>query len=217
MPRDLEWLENKIARETGWRKKEMTTALILVKQSKGEILNYAKRVAFVALYAHWEGWIKHVGKLYINFIDAQKLPTSELDPAFAGAVMKSKIDSVFVAESTRPHAEIAAFVRESWSIYNPLSESIVDTEANLGTTVLGKIVHGLNLGEYYDYSLKIQMIDQQLVKRRHTIAHGEWDVPDDSLFEQVYQDILALLDDFSDAIIEAARNKAYLAPLEVSA
>mgnify|MGYP006875365448 CR=1 FL=1 len=217
MPRDLEWLDNKIARETGWRKLEMTTALILVQQSQGEILKYAKRVAFVTLYAHWEGWIKQVGKLYVKFIDAQKLPTSELAPALAGAVMKAKIDLAFEAESPHPHSEVATFVRDSWSAYNPLRESIVDTEANLGTTVLAKIVHGLNLGAYFDYSLKTQMIDQQLVDRRHKIAHGEWEVPDDSTFEQVYREILTLLDEFSDAVIEAARDKAYVALLEKSA
>lgn len=209
--RSVEALDQEIDSAIAWRKQELTTALQITQQSRGPARKANLRSSLLLLYAHWEGWIKEVARLYVRYVNTLSLPHLSLSDPFLGHALKVKLGAVGGTSAPLMHAEFATFIRNDLSTGASFSESLVRTESNLSSTVLFDIVDRLGLERRPQYSLRANMIDVELVKRRNTIAHGEYLSLSLDEFKVLRQDVLGLLELFTDDVRNAASTGRHLA------
>ncbi|MGO4650735.1 MULTISPECIES: MAE_28990/MAE_18760 family HEPN-like nuclease [Micrococcaceae] len=209
--RTLEALEDAISEETAWRKHELTTARKLVQQSSGSSQTANLRSGVLILYAHWEGWVKSVAQLYIRYVNSQSPTYAQLSAAFLGNALKVKISSIEEASTPAIHNEFASFLIEGFAGKARLSEDLVQTQSNLSSKVLSGVVERLGLPRRSEYSTRANMIDEELVNRRNTIAHGKFLELKADDFLTLHQDVLSLLQLFTDDVKNAASTNAHLA------
>lgn len=209
--RTLEALEDAISEETAWRKHELTTARKLVQQSSGSTQAANLRSGVLILYAHWEGWVKNVAQLYIRYVNSQRPSYAQLSAAFLGNALKVKISSIEQASTPTTHNEFAKFIMEGLEGKARLSEDLVQTQSNLSSKVLADIVERLGLPRRSEYSTRANMVDVELVNRRNTIAHGQFMELKAADFLALHENVLSLLQLFTDDIKNAASTNAHLA------
>lgn len=209
--RTVEELDQEIDEETKWRKRELTTSLSLIKEQPGPAQKSNIRSAILFLYAHWEGWVKEVSRLYIRYVNTKSLPYESLSTAFLGNALKTKIAEIDKASTARAHSDFAAFLRTSLSQKSTLSEDLIKTESNLTSSVFFEIVERLGLEKRDSYQKRAPEIDQKLVGWRNTVAHGEYLGPRLEDFIGLRTRTLDTLELFTDDVRNAASTGAHLA------
>lgn len=207
--RSLTEFDDAVSDETAWRKQELSMARKSVSASSGVALQSSLRAGVLLLYAHWEGWIKNTSRLYLRFVNTKKLRYDELSVAFLGNALKTRLSGMEVAHSATTHNEFASFLREGMGDRARVSEDLVRTESNLSSRVLADIVHRLGLPLEVEFSTRFNMIDTELVDRRNTIAHGQYLDIATGDFLQLHSDVIAMLERFTDELLNAAATGAY--------
>lgn len=208
--RSIEELDDAISAETAWRKKELTTSLKLVQQSSNAQTTNL-RSGVLILYAHWEGWVKKVAQLYIRYVNSQKVPYEKLSPAFLGNALKTRISLIEEASKPIVHNKFASFLRDDFTKKALLSEDLVQTQSNLSSKIFFDVVERLGLPQRTKYLTRSNLIDEELVNQRNTIAHGKFLVLKVVDFIALQEMVLDLLEIFTDDIRNAASTRAYLA------
>ncbi|MEV0110347.1 MAE_28990/MAE_18760 family HEPN-like nuclease [Nocardia sp. NPDC050799] len=207
----VEVLDDAISAEIAWRKQELTTALQIIRQSSGNARKANIRSGVLILYAHWEGWVKGVAQLYIRYVNTQRYSYDKLSEAFLGNALKTRMNAIGEASVPLVHNEFALFIRTGLTGRASLSESLVRTESNLSSSIFLDIIHRLGLERRAQYLLRAQMIDQELVHRRNTIAHGQYLELGLDEFQVLRTSTMELLEIFTDDVRNAASTGAHLA------
>jgi hypothetical protein len=207
--RTLQQLDDAVDRETAWRKRELTTLLFNVREARASKQQVSLRAGVAMLYAHWEGWIKAVGRLYVEFVDQQGLRHEELAPPFLGNALKTRLSGVAEANAAWVHTDFAAFLTDGGlGTKANLSTLLVRTESNLSSAVLRDIT--IRLGVPFDpYELLVVLIDERLVAIRNAVAHGEYLDMDEEQFEDLYQKVLTMLNRFTNDVRTNAAARRY--------
>lgn len=208
--RNVEALDDAISEETAWRKHELTTAKKLVQQSLGSAQTANLRAGVLILYAHWEGWVKSVAQLYIRFVNTQSPRYGQLSTAFLGNALKAKLTAIQAASTASTHNEFARFLQSGLGEGARLAEHLVQTQSNLSSKVFSDVIERIGLPPRSEYLTRANMIDEELVNRRNTIAHGKFlELRADDFF-LLQTEVLSLLELFTDDIRNAALTEAYL-------
>lgn len=209
--RTVEALDQAIDTEIAWRKQELTTALKLIQQSSGTAQRANIRSGVLILYAHWEGWVKAVSKLYIRYVNTKALPYEHLSEAFLGNALKTKMTEIEAASTPLKHNEFAAFLRADLSKGAALSEDLIRTESNLRPAVFFDILARLGLEQRTQFTLSANLINTELVDRRNSIAHGEYlDLQLDE-YKALRDAVMDLLELFTDDVRNSASMGKHLA------
>ena len=167
------------------------------------------RAGLTFVYSHWEGWIKTVGRRYIEFVNAQKHTITELRPELAAAILKPRVKEAGKSENPKNHADLLRFLDTQGNQVHTVKPVFVTTESNLNSKVLGRIADGLGLADDFSLGTKSNLIDEKLVGERNKIAHGEFRLVDQDQFDEVYYPVLQLLDDFTEALLNVAAEGRY--------
>ncbi|MEK8180860.1 MAE_28990/MAE_18760 family HEPN-like nuclease [Flavobacterium buctense] len=182
-----------------WRKKELTLIKQRISLAKtNHLLNSEMRAGILLLYAHWEGFIKTSCNNYLNFVKYKRLNYSELPDNLLALSLKSKIHEIETTGQHLIHTEFITFFknelnqRASWSL-----DKAIDTKSNLNSDTLKNILSVVGI-PYTDFELKSNLIDEQLLKNRNTIAHGNGDNLDfdKENYLRIHQEIFNLLQVF---------------------
>lgn len=172
--------------------------------------NALLRSGVALLYAHWEGYIRTAATSYLEFVARQKLTYGELTINFVAIAMKAKLNeandtnkaTVFTAVTNL----ILTQVHQTSSI--PY-EDIISTASNLSSAILREITCLLGL-DYSFYETKEVIINEQLLKRRNAIAHGEYLSLDRDEYQQLHDEILAMMENFRTQVENSACQKLYI-------
>lgn len=202
-------LEDKITAETAWRKQELALIRSNVALSAGVAQSVAVRSAIALLYAHWEGWIKNVGILYIRFVNTQGHRLDDLSAPFLGNALKTRIDGISESRRARGHTEFASLVVSGLHGRAALSESLIDTGSNLKSELMLDILDRLGLSADF-FEMRQNMIDEELLKRRNSVAHGQYEVLEKNDYLNLHENVASLLAQFTTLVLNAASSKAYL-------
>lgn len=209
--RSAEDLDDLISSEIQWRKRELTASWSLA-QRKTETGSSANlRAGVLLLYAHWEGWVKAVARLYVRFVNTQSRSFNELSEAFLAAALKSKIVALQEARKPLLHIEFASIVRSGLGERAALSESMVQTESNLSSAIFHDVVTSIGLPWRDMYTLRAKQIDSDLVFRRNSIAHGQYLNLSIDEFGELRVSIMEILEQFTDDVRNAAWSESFLA------
>jgi len=203
-----------LADEFIWRKKELTALKFLVEAPNTSADRRAAllRGGVALLYAHWEGFIKAAGRVYIEFLKYQRLPYEQLAPNFLALAARSKMFGASQSGRIRQHIELARFFRsELGQRSNITQRDAVGTRGNLSSQVLRDITDTLGL-DYGPYATKERLIDESLVAVRNTIAHGQYLQPELRDFLELYTEVLDLLEVFRTQVDNAVSTGAYRLP-----
>lgn len=206
----IESLDQKIDEEIAWRKHELTTSLSIIKSSQGVSNRRASlRAGLLLLYAHWEGWIKEVARLYIRYVNTKSLPYASLSAAFLGNALKTKLDEIGRASTASVHNEFAHFLKSRLGSRSIVSEDLIRTESNLSSRVLFDVIERIGLPKRDIYSSSSAIIDQTLLGERNSIAHGEYSGVDFDEFVDLRYRVLSILEQFTDDVRNAASTDAH--------
>jgi hypothetical protein len=210
--RTVENLSQKLSDDLIWRKKEISDLKGLI-----EMRNYSNskhqtllRSGVTILYAHWEGYIKNASETYLEFVAMQKLTYDDLAINFVALAMKTQLNQANETNKATIFTEVASFMLNKMSERSSIPyKDEIDTGSNLKSSILREIVCKLGL-DYSFYESKEVIIDEQLLKRRNAIAHGEYLSLDRDEYQQLHDEILAMMENFRTQVENHAIQKLYL-------
>jgi hypothetical protein len=206
--RTLERFEDVLAAEIAWRRKELTTLRTQAASSRAHAEPMVIRAGTALLYAHWEGFVKNAGQLYVEYVRQKKLRYDELSTAFLGLALKSRIEGLIEAKVSSVHFQFAETIRSEMSARAPLRPELVDTGANLSAERFKDIIERLGL-DYTRYALREQLIDVRLLAARNAIAHGQAAEVELEEFMDLHRQVERLIQEFRQDILTAAQMAGY--------
>jgi len=217
----LESLQDKLDKNLSWRKKELTIIKSNIQSSSKEILLTALRSGVTLLYSHWEGYIKSASREYLKYLNAQNLQCCKVIDNLFILHLKKTVKDAKKSNKSLVHAQIynkILYDNENIFKVDVMDKDIVDTESNLSYEVLRDILFSLGFDER-SYELKQHFIENNLLEKRNKIAHGEFvnflsnqlNAEDKAKeeFNQLYHEILGLIEIFKEQILDAALYEKY--------
>lgn len=211
--RTVELLSDALSEEIIWRKKELTALRLLVesKSLATDRHNALLRGAVALLYAHWEGFVKAAGRAYMEFVHFQRLTFVELSRNFIALGAKALLSRAANTSKIGAHIEVTDFFMHHLHerCVLPYKEGI-HTGHNLNSRILRDITDSLGL-DYTEFATKEVLLDEMLLKRRNTIAHGEYLLTTVADYLEIHEQVLDMIEAFRIQVENAAALKRYLA------
>jgi hypothetical protein len=169
------------------------------------------RSGVTILYAHWEGFIKAASLAYVcyvaEFSRRNGLLYKDLSVPFRSIVAKAKLDLAVQSPRTETYIELVNFLlnQQEEKCHIPIRGT---STSNLNSRILRDIIVSLGL-DYGPYVTKEKLIDSSLLDKRNNIAHGKGVCPSNVDFEQMYHEIIKLLDLFRNQIENAGASQLF--------
>ncbi|ALK87285.1 MAE_28990/MAE_18760 family HEPN-like nuclease [Limnohabitans sp. 63ED37-2] len=206
-------LQDFLDAELSWRVKEISTLKAAVKSSAFISEQTLVRASVALLYAHWEGFIKSAATGYITYVNNQGLNYSQLKTCFVVLGFKKALHDVQQSKQSHVNSTLIDFLREGLAEKSNLKiDTAINTESNLSASVFENILHAVGF-ETSPYEAKAHLIDESLLKRRNTIAHGEYiDVAKDD-WAKLADEVLQMLRQFKTDIENAMALSAFKRPV----
>ena len=212
--RSLEQLNQYLEEELAWRKRELTTLRFMLRSRREHERNLLLRAALCVLYAHWEGFIRAATTGYISYVATRGLSLGDLTPNFVALGLRPHIRQA--GQSNKPTMHTELLTKFLLGLSEPATpatlewESSADIQSNLSSQNLIEILCLLGL-DAKNYLPKGQLLDQKLVKKRNSIAHGrQTDVELEDYFG-LHDEIVQLVENFRTDVENAAVLGTYLA------
>lgn len=208
--RSLGELSDFLSGELAWRKRELTTTKFILSSARSHEQKTMIRSSMCLLYAHWEGFTKQAATAFLNYVDKKGLRFRELSPSLLALSLRSDLRKA--GETNRPtlHTGITEFLLSDMQGRAEIPwENAIETRSNLSSDVLQDILCLLNL-EYAPYEIKKVIIDEKLLGNRNKIAHGERMEMELSDYEEIYTNVLTLIDMLRTDIENAAVDSRFL-------
>lgn len=211
MIRTLDDLSEKLSNQLAWRKKELSALKNLIQSTniQSHHKNVIIRSAITMIYAHWEGYLKLAGRYYLEYVAAQRLKNSELSKNLL-ALSLAGSSTLFV--SSKKHSTFKSVL----DFFDDLEKraiipykTAIDTESNLSSSVLKEITWCLSI-PYNNFEIKAKLIDEKMLAKRNSIAHGENLDVDENDAIILRNEILNLMIEFKTQIENCAATKAFL-------
>lgn len=223
----------KIDKSIAWRKKEITDIVLFVKSSSNssELLTRL-RIGYVMFYSHWEGMIKNITSIYLEYINQIQIEVKQLEKGLVFLHLKKELRNKSLNNSDSweqlynsfhfPTGVFYVAPKESITTQNLNFESFLDFIVYLG---LEKLLNVTANEEQNKKSIetKKNLINERLVNLRNKVAHGErgdFDVHTFSIgeehseinsFMEIINELNDLMDIFKDAIINKIMENSFLA------
>jgi len=209
--RTLTHLQEALDREMAWRIREISTFRLASKR-EGPDRNVLVRAGVAMVYAHWEGFIKAASEAYLNFVNNQGHRYSELKTCFVVFGMKGRLNALGSSRKSKSSIEALDFVlSEMDKPARMILGSAIDTESNLTSTVFSNIAQSIDV-DTHQYQTKFNLIDESLVNRRNSIAHGEYIDLSPKQFVDLVDEVLILMRWYKADLENAASQASYRRP-----
>lgn len=219
-------LRSQIEEEITWRLDEIRLLRnMLGYLDKEEDRNRYRKSLVTMLYAHFEGFCKTSFLSFIQYINAEAIPRSEINSRLLASSMAGEFKdyhgtrkSELFGRSLPDDPKIHQYARQVCLVerFNDflltvtfIPDDVVDTESNLTPVVLRKILY--RLGFNYDAFVSNEGEIHKLLNHRNEIAHG---VRSHGLSETQYNKIeeatVNLMNELVEMIFNFAIGKCYL-------
>lgn len=209
--RDQSELTDRIYRDMAWRKRELFSLSSMVQQGRRHTQTVAIRAAVCLLYAHWEGFMRHAPRSYLEYIANRRLRYGELRRNFLALGLRREIGQAAEQRRTVAHTNLVrqVFQRRQDRV-SPAIVNSIETRANLGGDVLADILEAVGF-DATEYLTKRALLDERLLSNRNRIAHGEYLAIDANDYAELNETIVGLMERFKSDIENAAASESYRA------
>lgn len=209
-------LQQSIDEDLIWRRRETFQLRALI-EGAGENKSQEAallRAGIAILYAHWEGFIKRSGTLYLQFVSNQGRKGNELQANFLAIKFKSQLDGILASKKpAAAHELIDFFCHKMDNKLRLPKKGLIDTHSNLSSEVLRDINEMLGL-DNGPYETKKQIIDLKLVNQRNHIAHGNELSINFNEFIEIYDEVFNMMNEFRNQVQNAAITNSFIRPTE---
>lgn len=195
-----------------WRRKELSIIKDSIPKEKNPLQNTLLRAAITLLYAHWEGFIRAAANGYYQFLTHQKgHKIKDLEISLIGILVKKEMD-----EFTETNKLCKSTIALNTLINKFDNDAFLPNDAPLKTSSLKYEIFRdaclLTNVSIASFELTDKFIDEQLVNRRNTIAHGKRLDIQLADFEEVYRKVIDIMTIFKTEVSNSAALKRYLRP-----
>jgi hypothetical protein len=205
-------LNDFLDKEYTWRIKELSIIKSSIPKEKNPLQNTLLRAAITLLYAHWEGFIRAGANGYYQFLTYQRgHKIKELETSLIGILVKKEMDEFtetnkLYKSTVALHTLVNKLNNEAFlPNYAPLKTSNLNYEIFRDACLLTNV----NIGSF---ELTEKFIDEELLTRRNTIAHGKRLDIQLTDFEEVYRKVIEIMTTFKTEVSNSAALKRYLQP-----
>lgn len=202
-------LKDILDKDLAWRKVELSAILANVNSSEAGAIKVALRTSILLLYAHWEGFIKKAAEAYLNFVSNQPLRFTDLENCFLAIALRQKLRDLKEENDCTIHSQFVSFVRDRMQDDARISyENVISARSNLNSKILRQILNSIGIN-YSLFELKGNLIDEQLLKYRNTIAHGEYLMLDKVEYKAIHVEIFSIINEIKNRIENAVYLEEY--------
>lgn len=209
--RTAEELSDKLSEERIWRVKEITAVSSLAGRPNLPPVEAAFycRAGSALFYAHWEGFVKRAATHYLKYVAFQRIKISEMSNFVLCLFMQQTLGAGGVPSAAQL-LKLSRILRLQPDMRPKISwKNIIQTESNLSSTVLRKIISQIGL-DYSVFATRSAKIDALILYHRNAVVHGEkGEVTVDTLSEMRIE-VIALITLFRDLIENAVATRAYI-------
>lgn len=208
----LEKLEDNLIRDLSWRKKELTLIKSFVSESTSELIEFTQiRSSINLLYAHWEGYIKRCCENYLEYVASSGAKISSLSSNFVAIAIRNTIKECGKSNKPSLHTDLVNRIQSEDYLADLIlpHKDIIDTQSNLKSATLRELSCLLEFN-YSIFELKENLIDNNLLKFRNMISHGNQASISRNEYYNMHDDIVVMLELFKDEIIKMSHEKKYL-------
>jgi MAE_28990/MAE_18760-like HEPN len=209
--RTLEQLSDSLSADLGWRKKELADLKSLIEnaQTSSSREKALLRSGVTILYAHWEGFVKTASSSYLEYIAMQRLRYNELSSNFVALSFKTKLSQVNETNKATIFTEAVDFIRSQLDERSAVPyKEVVKTGSNLSSSIFREITCMLGLN-YSFYETKQVLIDEKLLAKRNSIAHGEYLSLEKQDYLELHAQVISMIDTFRNEIENCATCENY--------
>lgn len=207
--RSINELQEAIDEDIAWRKHELTNLRNLTQSAKGKIQKSLTRCAIMVLYSHWEGFVKKAAQIKIIFLSTQGYKYNELANSFSAFAALTEF------KGNIPTAKFEAIVKLTSGL--DLNQSMphdaykqIDAKSNLNSDTLKEIALKTCINYDKNFQLKENLIDSSFLNLRNKIAHGERVDVEFEDFDNLYQEITALMNLFKNLTLNSISEQSFL-------
>lgn len=163
-----------------WRVRELSDLRVLHGKATSTREKEATSRSIVVLsYAHWEGYCSKCASIFVDYLEAKKVPYQQLPPDMLLGAMSAALDSYRdTADNLNSRRKLVQYFLSAYgSSVEKYDRRVILPRSNLNFERL-RFIHeviGASVVPFQKYRLKI---DKELVAWRHLVAHGEMFVLD---------------------------------------
>jgi hypothetical protein len=214
--RTEENLQDALAADMIWRKREITTIRWLLSKATIDKRGPLLRSAVALVYAHWEGFIKTASSAYLEFLHYRRLTYAQFSPNFIALAAKPMLRQTGLSNRFDGYIEVTQFFLTG--LLQPCRFAYkdgIETRSNLSSELLKNITLTLGL-DYKPFETKTHLIDERLLRTRNTVAHGEYLILDEDSVIELAEEVISLLEAFRSQIDNAVALGTYRASVPPS-
>lgn len=201
-------LQQALDAEMAWRVRELST-FRLASKNAGVERDTMIRAGIAMIYAHWEGFIKAASEAYLEYVNNQNHLYRDLQTCFVVFGMKGKLSLLGDGRKAKANIEVLDFVlNELDQPAKMVLSSAIQTGSNLTSTVFHNIATSIGVSTL-KYETRFPLIDESLVGRRNSIAHGEYLALDPPAFITLADEVHMMMRWYKTDIENAASLKSY--------
>lgn len=201
-------VEDFLDKEIAWRRKEIHDLKKLIRSKSNSIeVSTLIRGGIVLSYANWEGYIKGASQAYLSYVSFRDFAMNEVASIFLTLSVMNNLNKtkVFTEHTSR----ISCLLDSPCIKCKIPTENIIDTESNLNSKVLRKIMDIIGL-DFSHFELKSAFLDQNILKNRNEIAHGELRSYSQEDFNKIADFVIDNMAVYKTLIQNALDTKSYL-------
>jgi hypothetical protein len=208
---ELEDILQQIVDNLDGRRAEFTRLKrMVITQIDKPLESTAIRMGIPMIYAEWEGYIREVCQLYLEYIESTVKSSKELNPPLLGHMWTPLLRPLVGGLNPERKTSLAKAVISclDGSVIFAASEKAIDTKSNLNFRVLESIASSLCLEIDSLTSWKSHL--NALVDIRNNIAHGSRPTSLTlSDFERMMFNTLRLMEEFEKILISAVSSGSF--------
>jgi hypothetical protein len=211
-----DFVDSLIEEHIQWRVTELALIKkIYLKLQTDEEKRFFLQSSIPTIYALWEGFVKKVLKLLLQFLDTKNILSENISDELLVWSLTDKIKALKDSENFKKK------IKNSQLLINQLNNEVrfsqikIDVKSNLSDKVLKELCGNFGLFNIENFFTEDELKKlEKLIKKRNSISHGEETALDLKIVQEYIVLVSKLMDNWILFIDDFLENEKYLKTLD---